>query len=217
MITCPWCGTNYLNFQSNCDKCGGPMALPSAAGTSATGTSAPGTSSASGAGSLPTPPPPPRPFADSYAWRLIWSDGWGVVGFIFALLGAIFSVLGLLLTLGVITAFVGLPFLALGLVFLFGGGALLASRYQAARRTVGVLRMGDSTVGQIARVEENLAVRVNNQHPWIITYQFRVQNLPYEGRVTTLNAPGADLQPGQAASVLYLPQSPQYNSLYPHP
>jgi heme exporter protein B len=32
-----------------------------------------------------------------------------------------------------------------------------------------------------------------------------------------LHVPGAALQPGQAASVLYLPQAPQYNSLYPHP
>jgi len=25
MITCPWCGTNYQTFQSDCPKCGGPM------------------------------------------------------------------------------------------------------------------------------------------------------------------------------------------------
>jgi len=35
--------------------------------------------------------------------------------------------------------------------------------------------------------------------------------------VTTLNTPSAALQPGQPARVLYLPQAPQYNSLYPHP
>ena len=29
MVTCPWCGTNYLTFQSNCNNCGG--ALPVAA------------------------------------------------------------------------------------------------------------------------------------------------------------------------------------------
>jgi hypothetical protein len=208
MITCPWCGTNYQTFQSNCDKCGGPMGLPSEPGAPA---------STAGVEGLPAPPPPPRPVADSYAWRLIWSEGWGVVGFIFALLGAIFTVVGVALTLGVVTAFVGLPFVVLGLIFLFGGGVLLSARYQEAKRTVGVLRIGDSAVGQIARVEENQAVRVNNQHPWTITYQFRVQNLPYAGRVTTLNVPGANLQPGKTACVLYLPQAPQYNSLYPHP
>jgi hypothetical protein len=204
MVTCPWCGTNYLTFQSNCDKCGGPMALPSESG-------------ATGADSLPTPPPAPRPVADSYAWRLMWSDGWGVAGFIFTLLGAIFTVVGLALTVAVVTAFVGLPFVVLGLAFLIPGIILLSARYQRAMRTVGVLRLGDATTGQITRVEQNLAVRVNNQHPWKIAYQFKVHDLPYEGQVSTLNTPSAALQPGQAARVLYLPQAPQYNSLYPHP
>ena len=112
MITCPWCGTNYAAFQSNCDRCGGPLPLPAD----------PAASRAEGA--PPTPPPAPRQVADSYAWRLLVSDGWGVVGFIFTLLGAIFTLVGGGLTLGVITAFVGLPFLLLGLVFLLGGGAV---------------------------------------------------------------------------------------------
>ena len=25
MVVCPWCGTNYAAFQSNCSKCGGPI------------------------------------------------------------------------------------------------------------------------------------------------------------------------------------------------
>ena len=28
MITCPWCGTNYQSFQSNCSNCGGSLPLP---------------------------------------------------------------------------------------------------------------------------------------------------------------------------------------------
>ncbi len=208
MVTCPWCGTNYQSFQSNCDRCGGPLAWPSES------SAAPSTP---GPGGPPTPPPAPRPVADSYAWKLLWSDGWGVAGFIFTVLGAIFGLVGLGLTVAVVTAFVGLPFLILGLVFVTLGGVLLSARYQRAMRTVGVLRVGEPTTGQITRVEQNLAVRVNIQHPWKITYQFRVQDLPYEGQVTTLNMPSVALQPGQAARVLYLPQAPQYNSLYPHP
>ena len=208
MVTCPWCGTNYAAFQSNCDRCGGPLAIPDDASA---------VPASPGAGSLPTPPPAPRPVADSYAWRLMWSDGWGVAGFIFTLLGAIFTVVGLALTVAVVTAFVGLPFVVLGLAFLIPGIILLSARYQRAMRTVGVLRLGDATTGQITRVEQNLAVRVNNQHPWKIAYQFKVHDLPYEGQVSTLNTPSAALQPGQAARVLYLPQAPQYNSLYPHP
>jgi hypothetical protein len=210
MITCPWCGTSYAAFQSNCDKCGGPLSPLTGEGTSQPA------ARASGDG-LPRPPPAPRPISDSYAWSLIGSDGWAVAGFIFALLGAIFTLVGAALTLGIITAFVGIPFVALGLLFLGGGAALLLPRYQAAQRTVGVLRMGEAASGQIARVEQNLNVRVNGRYPWTITYQFRVQERDYEGRVTTLNPPGPELQPGSMACILYSPQSPEHNSLYPHP
>ena len=204
MVTCPWCGTNYLAFQSNCDRCGGPLALPGA------------TSGPASAG-RPAPPPAPRPVAPSYAWKLVWSDGLGVVGLIFLILGAVFSVVGLALTVGIITAFVGLPFLLLGLIFLAVGGGLAATRYQDSKRTVDVLRLGDAAAGKIARVEQNLSVRINGQSPWNIWYQFQAQNQAYEGKVSTLNTPGPALQPGQPATVLYSPLAPQHNSLYPHP
>jgi hypothetical protein len=147
----------------------------------------------------------------------MWSDGLAVVGFIFALLGAVFTLVGAGLTLGVITALVGIPFLALGLIFLGAGTTLGLARYRAAQRIVGVLRMGVPAAGQIGRVEENLAVRVNQRHPWTIAYQFRVDGREFQGSVTTLNVPLAELQPGQPACVLYLPQAPQHNVLYPHP
>src|SRR5438094_6909998 len=98
MVTCPWCGTNYQNFQSNCDRCGGPMGLPSETGAPA-------------AGRPPAPPPAPRPVAPSYAWKLMFTDGMGIAGLVFLILGAVFAVIGLALTVIIITAFVGLPFL----------------------------------------------------------------------------------------------------------
>ncbi len=210
MITCPWCGTSYAVFQSNCDRCGGPLPPPAADGSYRPAANL-------GEDGLPVPPPPPRPVAENYAWRLVMSEGWGVVGLIFFVLGGVFAAIGAVLTVVIITAFVGLPFLLLGLVFLAVGGVLAYSRYQSARQTVAVLRMGQPASGQIARVEENLNVRVNNQHPWTIAYSFRVQERDYLGSVNTLNPPGPDLQPGRPACVLYLPTAPEYNSLYPHP
>ncbi len=210
MVTCPWCGTSYAAFQSNCDRCGGPLPPPLAAGAA-------GPAANREAGSLRTPPPPPRPVADSYAWRLVMSEGLGVVGLVFTFLGGIFALLGLVMTIAIVTAFVGVPFLVLGLALLVGGGLVIQSRLTLARQTVAVLRTGQPAAGQIARVEENLNVRINNQHPWTISYAFRVQDREYQGSVNTLNLPGPDLQPGQAACVLYLPEAPQHNSLYPHP
>ena len=62
MITCPWCGTNYLTFQPNCNNCGGPLPLvdekPNAPGSSE---------------NVQPPPRAPRPVSDRYVWRLMTS------------------------------------------------------------------------------------------------------------------------------------------------
>ena len=210
MITCPWCGTTYASFQSNCDRCGGPLPAPSAPGSAQP-------AFALGDNGVPTPPPPPRPVADSYAWKLTMSDGWGIAGLVFVLLGAIFTLIGGILTVAIVTAFVGLPFLVLGLAFLVGGGAVLRLTLQNARQVVAVLRTGQPAAGQIASVDQNYNVQVNGRNPWKIAYSFRVQERDYQGSVTTLNQPGPDLQAGRPACVLYLPEAPEHNSLYPHP
>jgi hypothetical protein len=205
MVTCPWCGTSYEEFQSSCGRCGGPMAIP-------------GGQTAAGAEESPqVPPPPPRPIADRYVWKLLASDGWGIAALVFGILGAVFTLVGAALTLGIVTAFVGIPFLALGLLFLGGGAAVAVWRYQTARKIVGVLQTGEAVEGQITQVEQNLSVQVNGRSPWIIQYQFQSAGQTYTGRVSTLNTPGEALQPERRAYILYLPQEPQRNVLYPHP
>ncbi len=210
MITCPWCGTNYEMFQSNCQNCGGPLSVPAR--------NAPPSMNANlTEGNLLVPPPPPRPIANRYVWKLLAMDGWAIASLVFGLLGAIFILVGVGLILGIITAFVGIPFAVLGLLFLVGGVALAVWRYQETQRVVGVLRTGEALEGQITHVEENLHVQVNGRYPWVIRYQFRLNGQTYEGQVSTLNTPGSALQPGQSACVLYLPEAPGRNVLYPHP
>jgi hypothetical protein len=207
MITCPWCGTHYAAFQSNCKNCGGPLPPPAQDGAPEREADLHGA----------PPPPPPRPISDSYVWRLLAADGGAIVAGVFALLGAIFTLVGAALTLGIITAFVGLPFAGLGIVFLAVGGLAFARRYEAAQKTVSVLRHGEAARGQLTAVEENLSVRVNRRHPWTLTYQFQVNGQSYTGKVSTLSRPAPQHQPGQAAYVLYLPGAPELNALYPHP
>ncbi len=165
----------------------------------------------------PEPPPAPRAISPNYVWRLLSTDGAAIVAFVFLLVGAIFTFVGFILTIPIITAFVGLPFAALGLIGLVVGGRVGQSRYQAMQRIVEVLKTGQAAAGEIVNVEENLSVAVNQQHPWTITYQFNVRGQDYQGNVSTLNVPGASLQPGKKAWVLYLPEAPDHNTLYPHP
>jgi hypothetical protein len=206
MIICPWCGTNYLSFQSNCKNCGGPLQMGDQASTAS-----------SLSESLPTPPAAPRPVSDRYVWHLLSSDGWMIAALVLGILGFVFSLVGTGLTLGVITAFVGIPFLFIGVGMLGSGAGILIWRYQAARKLVTVLQIGEAALGQIVDLNENYSVTVNGRHPWVVRYQFRSAGQDYLGSVTTLNQPGQTLQPGKDVYVLYLATAPQWSSIYPHP
>ena len=205
-IICPWCGTNYLAFQTNCGNCGGPLLAIDEKNTSSFASE-----------DIPSPPLVPRPISTKYAWRLLFTDGWSIGALVFCLLGVIFALVGAALTLGVVTAFVGIPFLLLGLAFLGAGGGTLLWRYQEAQKIVNVLREGEATRGQIVEVQENYHSRINGRYPWVIRYQFQANGQSYEGKVTTLNQPGQQLQVGKAVYVLYLPTTPKWSSIYPHP
>lgn len=207
MIICPWCGTNYLSFQSNCTNCGGAIPAPIETPQS----------SSEPQDHPPAPPPAPRPISDRYIWRLLYADGWAIAVFVLGLLGVIFTLVSAWLTLGVITAFVGIPLMLMGIFMLSLAVAGFIWRYQRAQKIVNVLRLGEAASAQIVEVWENYSVRVNGRHPWVIRYQFQLNGKDFEGNVTTYNPVGKELQPGQPVSVLYLPDDPQWNSIYPHP
>ncbi len=207
MITCPWCGTNYLSFQPNCQNCGGPLPAPDN----------PILSTAANQEQPPVPPAAPRPISQKYVFRLLTSDGWSIAALVLTLLGLIFFVVGAGLSLGIVTAFVGIPFLLLGILLLGLGSGALIWRYQAANKIVSVLKQGEATRGEVTDLHENYSVTVNGRHPWVIQYRFQANGESHDGKVTTLNQPGPQLQAGKAVCVLYLPGSPQWNSIYPHP
>ncbi len=206
MITCPWCGTKYRTFQSNCSNCGGPIERSDEENH-------PSVSSEN----LRMPPALPRSISRNYVWRLVFTDGWGVAAMIFSFIGATFGLVGLGLTSNVLNAVVGLPFLLIGIAFFGSGVGVLIWRYQVSQMVVSVLREGEAAIGEITDVDENYSVTINGQHPWIIKYQFQVNGLQYEGKTTTLSKPAKQLQAGKAAYVLYLPNITKWSSIYPHP
>lgn len=208
IVICPWCGTNYLQFQSNCRNCGGTIPAPRKAAAAEPGTRAkPG---------LNWPPSPPRTIAPNYVWKLMGQDGWVISMSIFVLLGFIFTSVGGGLTLGIVTALVGIPFLGLGLLFLGGGLAVLYSRYQTFTQMAEVLKTGQAKEGEIISLEPNYSVRINGRMPWIVRYQFTLDGKLHTGSVSTLNSPQFTHPLGPAV-VLYLPENPDRNQLYPHP
>ena len=207
-ITCPYCGTSYTAFQSNCERCGAslpPPVMPALAADGASGFD------------LLVPPPAPRQISDRYARKLLLQDGAALAGGILALLGGIFFFLGLILTVFNITAFVGIPFVLIGFPLLAGGAYLLKRGYDKAQTTVRVLRDGTATPGEIVSVEQNYAVQINGRNPWVIVYRFTYSGQVLQNEISTLQTPGPELQSGRPAYVLYLPDAPDKNCLFPHP
>ena len=201
MITCPWCGTHYTTFRSNCKNCGGP--LPPPAEATATPPPIP---------DLPEPPPPPRAFKGNFVWKKLGSDGGSIVALVFLLLGFIFTLVGCPLTFAFLP---GVLFAFLGLVFLGAGIPLINWRYRKAQQTLNVLRMGQATLGNIVDVTQNYNVTVNGRNPWTIYYNFQVGGRDYEGETTTLRPVGFTHHAGQPVYVLYLESDPAQNTIYP--
>jgi hypothetical protein len=205
MVVCPWCGTNYAVYQSTCDKCGGAIQFSQAVIPSGSGNE------------VSMPPPPPREISDGYRWKLMLADAWSMGAGIFTLIGSIFFLVGLVLTVAIITAFVGLPFLGMGILFLGGGGYILYWRYKEALKALNILRNGEAVTGEVTSAELNYSVEVNGRNPITIGYRFQVSGKDYQSTVTALNHLNMEFKPGKLVCVLYLPDAPEYNSLYPHP
>ena len=210
MITCPWCGTNYLEFQFNCDNCGGSLPLPP--------DDAPEPVELAATPEIPLAPPlSPRQIPKKVMSRMLLTDAGAITGGIFLLIGAIFFVVGIALVVPLITLPVGLPFAGLGFIFLIVGGILFFWRYGHARQTVDILRFGQAALGEITNVAQNYHVRVNNRYPWVIQYRFNVYGQSYQGKLSTLSQPDLSQQPGKAVYVLYQQDDPKKNTLYPSP
>jgi len=209
MITCPWCGTNYEGFQSNCDNCGGSLPLPIE--------STPAREEPA-AQKIPLAPPlPPRQIPRKVIRRMLFTDGGVITGGIFLLIGAIFSFVGITLVLAIITLPVGLPFVGLGFIFLIVGGTLFFWRYKNAQQVDSILREGHAALGKITNVRQNYHVRVNGRYPWLIEYNFKVHGQNYQGKLSTLSQPNLSQQPGKAVYVLYQQDDPEKSTLYPSP
>ncbi|MCW5878368.1 MAG: hypothetical protein KIS80_05825 [Anaerolineales bacterium] len=203
-ITCPWCGTNHAEFQSNCKNCGAPLPTPQqqAAERKRSG--------------LQIPPSPPRKMSGGFIWRWLVTDGWSIVAFVFLMLAISFIPAGLGLIVGVVTALIGIPLFLVGVVMLAAAAGVFYWRFTLAQRLLKVLREGLTTRGEITEVRQNYSVQINGRSPWIISYTFRLDGTEYTGTVTTMNTP-QHLNPGDATAILYLAEDPQYNGIYPHP
>ncbi len=214
-ITCPYCGTHYRYFQPNCDNCGGSLPLPDPNVVDPTAVI--DQPEAVTPAKPIRPPEAPRNVPNSHIWKLMSTSVGPILGGIFGVMGLIFTILGVMMTITIVAAMVGIPFLLIGVVFLGVGAPLFFVSLSRARTTLKVIRQGQEVLGQIVRVEQNFQVSINGRHPWKLTYQFEVGGKKYQGVNQTLSIPDLSQRPGQSVYVLYNPENPTENSIYPNP
>jgi hypothetical protein len=186
MITCPWCGTNYAEFQSNCGKCGGSLPIPPQPGVAREEP-------------LLAPPPAPRPIADRFAWKPVFSDGGSSPGWFchprhFPRVGEF--------VFGGCNHPCWFPCPA-DLPSWLEARHLL--RYQSLYRPRLAGRAGCAR--KIVSVEQNYNVRVNQRHPGrSFTASGHRAVIKVRFHLNTLDSA---IQAGNAVYVLYLPDAPK--------
>ncbi len=189
MTTCGWCGTNSLNWTSQCHACGGRMPVPAGM-------------------ELGEPPPTvPRSLPRGFEFRQKWSHN------VVALVGGIFFLIGTLLFLVFIFVLpVGalLPFL-----FMIGGAFMMRIGRKKANGVLNAFRHGVAVQGSVSSVHLDTSQTINGRHPWVLTYLFPVGSEMVEGSITSFSSAIETRAKGQPLWVLYLQDDPAHSTVYP--
>ncbi len=158
--------------------------------------------------------------------RDFFATGSGVVALVFSILGLAF------LTVGAGFAFVllaneatdgstavgeprwviGVNFLSIGAGFATVGLTLGWRRVASLRKGEALRKYGRQATGTITSVEQNVSVRVNRRHPWIVRYDYSVGAMQYHGTESTFDVP-VGLKPGAQIGIRYDGQDPRRSAL----
>ncbi|MBC8333442.1 MAG: DUF3592 domain-containing protein [Anaerolineae bacterium] len=199
-INCPWCGQRVPQTDLDCRKCGGPLTPPVGNDPGA------------------APPPPPRTLPAGYKRRMLFKNApFTLIGGIFLIIGfpigLIFTILGFVIPgmwlFIVIGGGVG------GIFTLLGGGMLYAGVQQGLDK-IRPYEHGQATVGEVIEIQQDYSMSVNGRYPWAIVYIFDdARGRPYEGKAITWQHAPKTQAVGNRVYVLYLPDDPDQNALYP--
>jgi hypothetical protein len=80
-------------------------------------------------------------------------------------------------------------------------------RIASLRRREALWKYGRLATGTITSVEQNVSVRVNRRHPWIVQYDYSVGGRQYHGTESTFDAP-VGIEPGVQVGVRYDGEDP---------
>ena len=101
------------------------------------------------------------------------------------------------------------------LLFMIVGAVLFRQGRRTATGVLNAFRRGVAVEGKVASVRLDETQSINQRHPWVFTYQFPVGNELVEGSLTSFNSTLATRSRGQPLWVLYVPDDPGQNTIYP--
>lgn len=190
MHTCPWCTISYVNWQSQCGQCGGPLAQPR------------------GHGPGPEPLPAPRNLPKVYVRRVRWTQNIGTLA------GLGFTAIGLLFSIPMIIQKLWLPAL-IPAFFLLGGVSMFRYGWNIAAARLRAFRFGKVVLGEVHQVGVDATQQVNGQHPAKVVYRFRVSDQLHEGVIISFDSTASERWSGQPVWVLYNESDPAENAIFP--
>jgi hypothetical protein len=158
--------------------------------------------------------------------REFFASASGILSFVLTILGVVFLGTGAAMTiLGTVSQVAGAPSASssvlwgVGVVFLIVGGIaggvgiVMGMRRRRLLRLRELLRTyGYSTDATIVHVSQNIRVRVNRRHPWLILYQYKVSGVAYNGQETMFEMPTQYIV-GATVAIRYDPNDPAQSAL----
>ncbi len=197
-VSCPWCKqfSPAAPPGADCGNCGGPLPPPPSVGRAL------------------APPPTPRHLPERYTRaRLLSKNVGALVGTVFAAFGGLFGALGVGLCFVLLP--LGLGFMGFGVLFGGIGLALRSASRKDALRQIAALTYGVTAEGQVVSVGRDTSESINGRNPFLIEYVFSVNGQALGGATKGWDIVNATRQPGQPLWVVYLPNDPSVNSIWP--
>lgn len=197
-VTCPWCKHHWPAgmVAVECGNCGGALPAP------------PGPTRAA------APPAIPRRLPQRYTSELLGSKNVGaIVGTIFAAFGALFALIGVGLCFVLLP--LGLGFFGFGALFGTIGWLLRSASRKSALRQIDALTRGHVAEGQLIGVRQDFSETINGRNPYRIEYVFYVNGQPLGGSTKGWDIVNMLRQPGEPLWVVFLPEDPGTNSIWP--
>lgn len=153
------------------------------------------------------PPDAPRELPSGFEFRIKWS------GNILSMVGTIFLFVGLVLFFAMLfVIWFGALF---ALIFVILGFILFRAGRVQAKSVLRAFKRGIAIAGEVISCSLDRTQSINQEHPFKLVYSFVVDGHLYEGSLTSFDSTIARRAAGQPIWVLYVPEAPGQNTIYP--